>query len=496
MVDKYLNFLYGLSCNRIGKVGIALTTGAFLTFIAIEIPRWLGILTNTYIGLLTYLILPTLFVLGLLLIPIAWSRYRRESGKTTRELLEARFQRDDVEPRLLGARLVLTVVGLSLVNVLFLGIVSARALVFMDDPVFCGTACHSVMHPEWITYQDSPHARVACVECHVGEGTEAMVASKLNGAYQMLSVALDLYERPIPTPVHQLRPARETCEKCHWPDQFYGQRLERIIRYAADEASTPRYTTLSLKVDTGTRAGVAGIHWHVAEANEVRYASVADGREEMLWVEARRPDGSYERFENRRLRGDGGASDAVRVMDCVDCHNRATHVYEDPAEAIDERLSTGAIDRRLPFIKREGLRALTRRYPSAEVAGAQIAEHVDRFYGRLDPVAAGRRAAAVDEAARVLREIYDRNVHHGMNVTWGAYPDHLGHKGTAGCLRCHNPDLVSDRGRHISQDCTLCHSIIAYGSDTPFEFLKQVTEGDGEAEMHRYLRQEFLRSLE
>ncbi len=168
---------------------------------------------------------------------------------------------------------------------------------FMDSAEFCGTACHSVMNPEWTTYQASPHARVACVECHVGEGVGALVNSKLNGAWQMVSATFDLYERPIPTPVHQLRPARETCEKCHWPSKFYGSRLQTRIAYENDEASTPRYTTLNLKIDAGA-AGDTGVHWHISPGKEVRYASVDDEREEMIWVESLQPDGNVRRFVN------------------------------------------------------------------------------------------------------------------------------------------------------------------------------------------------------
>ena len=148
------------------------------------------------------------------------------------------------------------------------------------------------MNPEWTTYQASPHAHVACVECHVGEGVGALVDSKLNGAWQMVSATFDLYERPIPTPVHQLRPARETCEKCHWPDKFYGSRLQTRVSYEDDEASR-RATRPSTSRSTPEPPATTGVHWHIAPSNEVRYASVDDEREEMIWVESRQPDGSY-----------------------------------------------------------------------------------------------------------------------------------------------------------------------------------------------------------
>ena len=493
MLQRYLNFVYGLSCNWVGKTGIALATGSFVTFVALEIPRLLGVLTNAYLGLLTYLLLPTLFVLGLLLIPLGWRRYRIASGRSTADLLGERFSPEDVEARPQGARLLVTVTVLSLVNVVFLGAVSLRALRFMDGAEFCGTACHSVMNPEWVTYQKSPHARVACIECHVGEGVDALIDSKLNGAYQLLSITFDLYERPIPTPVHQLRPARETCEKCHWPAKFYGKRLKTLARYGSDRASTPEYTTLSLKVDTGVTPGSGGIHWHVAAANEVRYASVDDQRKRMIWVEVRRPDGTYERFENQSLPGTAARAQDVRSMDCVDCHNRATHIYQNPARAVDEKLASGRLNRSLPYIRRESLRALTRSYVSGEAAQAGIARHLEQFYTDAAPVGMLSR---VDAAIEEVQGIYARNVHHGMRITWGSYPSFIGHEGGGGCFRCHNSYLVNGQGSSIGEECTLCHSMLAYESASPFKFLESADASDPERAMGAYLRGEFMKSYD
>jgi hypothetical protein len=490
---KYLRYVNALSVNWIGRLGVVLTTSSFVTFVILEIARLAGIFENAYAGLVTYLSLPLLFVVGLVLIPLGWRKLRRDSGIHTRELLVARFGEADTRRGFFGSRVFLGVGALTLLNVVFLGMASARMLAFMDTPHFCGTACHSVMSPEWTTYQESPHARVHCVECHVGEGVGALIDSKISGMRQIVSVTFDLLERPIPTPVHDLRPSRETCEHCHWPDKFYGRRLKTLSRYAKDEASTPAHTTLALKIDAGTGGIRAGIHWHIAEENEIRYISVDDEREEMIWVEVRQPDGTYKRYTNRRLRGEGEEAEP-RVLDCVDCHNRATHIYEDPGDAVDGRLALGLVDRSLPYVKRAMLAALTAGYNDEAQAVEGIEDEIRGYYRRAHPQVARSRSEAIDEMVTVARAVYRRNIHHQMNIDWNTYPTHIGHRGGGGCFRCHNPDMVANDGEAVSSDCTLCHSILAYESDRAFAFVQPPDSTSRDYRMHEYLMREFVAS--
>ena len=505
MTRRFRVFVRGLSTNWIGTAGVVLTTTAFILFVFLEILRIAGIVTNTYVGLVTYMTLPALFLFGLLLIPLGWRRYRKSTGYSTRELLSKRFPPELVEPKPFGSRLLGMISLLTLVNVLFLGLGGARMLHFMDQPVFCGTACHGVMIPEWTAYQDSPHAHVKCVECHVGEGAEALIDAKLNGLWQIVSATFHLYEKPIPTPVHQLRPARETCEKCHWPARFYGDRIKVVPHYLPDSTSTPTYTTLALKVGSG-KGGRGQIHWHVAPNHEVRYASVGDEREEMLWVEMRGPDGNVRRFTNRTLvadaveEGDPGvagkdaAEEAVRTMDCVDCHNRATHIYEDPERAVDRAIAQGKIDRGLPFVKRQALGALIGSYAGVKAAMAGIQADLAGYYARHYRRETASLQPELDRAVATVQAIYRRNIHPHMNVTWNPYPDHLGHRGGGreGCFRCHNRDMVDAEGKAIPYDCTLCHSILSYDSPDRFQFLLPVREKDPNRAMHRFLQTEFL----
>jgi hypothetical protein len=496
MLRTYLDFIRALAVDRLGRAGVILVTASFITFVVMQAAILLGIVGNAYVGLIVYLLFPLLFVVGLVLIPIAWARRRRVTGLTTRELMASQFGPDGVEADIAGSKVFRTVAILTLANVLILGIASLMMLHFMDSAEFCGTACHSVMSPEWSTYQASPHARVACVECHVGEGVGALVNSKLNGAWQMVSAAFDLYERPIPTPVHQLRPARETCEKCHWPEKFYGSRLVSRVAFADDEASTPSYTTLNLKIDPGA-AGASGVHWHVDADNQVRYASVGDERREMIWVEAEQPDGSVRRWVNTRLTA--GAESGIteqRVMDCVDCHNRATHIYKRPDEAVDALIQLGAIDRRLPFIRREAVKALRGDYPSRDAAEDGIRAGLGAFYRRAYPDDVAAWLDRIDAAVDELVEVWARNIHPGMRVEWGAYPSFLGHSESPGCFRCHTRDLQDAEGGWISDDCTLCHSILAYGEAAPFAYLDPAIEGARNRPMHEYLHDEFLESVD
>jgi nitrate/TMAO reductase-like tetraheme cytochrome c subunit len=496
MFKLYLNFLRGITTNWIVALGVALTTASFLLFIIFLLLSLAGAITNAYVGLLIYLTLPTCFVLGILLIPIGWFLHKSSSGKTTDELLAERFDPEEVKPRFYGSSVVGMILLLTAINLVFFGGASMTMLRFMDQANFCGTACH-VMNPEWTAYQESPHARVACVDCHVGERTEAVVQSKFSGMRQIAQLAMDSYTRPIPTPVHQLRPSRETCENCHWAAKKHGRRLKLITHYQRDEASTPRYTTLNIKIGSND-GGRKVIHWHASKDDLVRYASVDDKREEIIWVEAMQEDGAYKRYTNRTLVSKITDDEIVRSMDCVDCHNRVTHVYEDPSEGIDRRIAETMLDRSLPYLKREALAAVTRDYPDRRAAMEGIERRLHFFYRRNYPDLATAKRVEIDNAVSTLQAFYLRNIHPEMSVTWNSYPDQLGHPAREkGCFRCHNENIVDEAGRPIEDECTLCHSIIANDSPDPFRFQMTVQEsGDPDAPMHRYLKEEFLSTLQ
>ncbi len=496
-MKRFQLFIRGISTNWTGTVGVALTTSSFLMFVFFELLQMAGILTNSYVGLISYMALPALFIFGLILVPIGWWKFRRATGRSTSELLTQRFPDDMTKAKRLGSSLVATIALLTLLNLVFLGIGGARMLSFMDTSEFCGTACHDVMEPEWVAYQNSPHAHVKCVECHVGEGAQALLDAKLNGLWQVVSATFDLYERPIPTPVHQLRPASETCQHCHWPEKFYGDRIVTYEKFAMDEASTSSHTTLALKVGGGKGQKEGTIHWHVADENEVRYLAVDEDRMHMEWVEVKQGD-KFHRYTNRKLNKAAikhpvsEEHSGVRSMDCVDCHNRATHIYQDPETAINEAMSAGTIDKSLPWAKRVALEALTSSYRDKATAMIGIENSVRGYYSRDlgdDNLATSQ---ATDEMIEALRGIYNQNIFPFMKVDWNTYTSHLGHREDTGCFRCHNEGMTDDAGTAIPYDCTLCHSILAMDSATEFQFLLPTDKSDPDQKMHEYLRDEFL----
>jgi formate-dependent nitrite reductase cytochrome c552 subunit len=147
-------------------------------------------------------------------------------------------------------------------------------------------------------------------------------------------------------------------------------------------------------------------------------------------------------------------------MDCVDCHNRPSHPFDaTPAKGVDRALARGVIPTTLPFIKREATAALTATYPSSTAAVDAIAARLREFYRvNYNDVYMGRRQE-VERAVSGTQLLYRRNIFPDMNVTWGTYPNNIGHMNFPGCFRCHDDSHKTKDGKTIGQDCTLCHSI-------------------------------------
>jgi hypothetical protein len=366
---------------------------------------------------------------------------------------------------------------LTIVNVVILGTASYKGVEVMDSTAFCGATCHSVMTPEYTAYRRSPHARVKCVACHIGPGADWFVKSKLSGAWQVVATAFDLYPRPIPTPIHNLRPARETCEQCHWPTKFVGDRLKVITHYSDDEANTGLKTVLLMRVGGVEGRKSQGIHWHVDPAIRIRYLS-DESREHIHEVELTRADGTVLTFtrpgEKDGVPAEGEAAESPqgwRVMDCVDCHNRPTHIYRMPEDAIDAAIEQGRIDRSLPYVRREGLKLLREDYASHEEARRSIADRLGAFYSEQYPQLAADGREKIEQASRVLGDLFCTNVFPSMKVEWGTYPSHIGHMNDPGCFRCHDDELQASDGQTVPQDCDTCHTLLAMEEKSP-EVLK------------------------
>ena len=456
------DFVAAITSNWISLIGTLLTTATavlIVTFLFLEI---LGFHSGPYLGILTFLILPMLFVLGLVLIPVGTLLARRRARKLGEDVVTARklpvIDFNDPRTRNVG----LVVVALTLVNLVIVAGATYKGVHVMDSTAFCGTTCHTVMQPEFTAYQRSPHSRVDCVDCHIGPGANWFVKSKISGAWQLVAVTLDLYPRPIPTPVHDLRPARDTCEQCHWPEKFVGDKLRVSTHFEEDEANTETKTVMLLKVGGIQGLEARGIHWHVDPKNQIRYLA-DESRETIYDVELSLPDGSTKLFR----KGDAPEGAEWRTMDCVDCHNRPTHVYRPPDDEVDLAIHEGRIDRSLPFVRREGLKALLAEYDSHEAARAGIATAIDAFYTEQYPQVRQEKAAAIDAAAEYLGEIYASNVFPAMNVSWDTYPNHIGHEDSPGCYRCHDRRHRTEKRERISKDCETCHTILAEREQDP-----------------------------
>lgn len=462
-----LDFFKRIIRTRLGLAGAVLTTASGFLVVLFFVLGMAGLEESPYLGIFAYLVLPAIFVIGLLLIPLGLWLERRRLRRAGQQPLPV----FDLNERSTRHR-VLLFAALTSANVIILAAASWKSVEVMDRSAFCGS-CHKVMDPEFTAYSRSPHSRVACVQCHIGPGASWFVKSKLSGAWQVVSVTFDLYPRPIPTPVKNLRPSRDTCEQCHWPTRFVGDRLRVLTHYADDEASTPKKTVLLMHVGGGEVG--RGIHWHVSGGVGIRY--LADPkRENVQTVEVTRPDGTvdvYEAEPDEKAPPPDRSRLAWRIMDCVDCHNRPTHQFRPAAFEVDAVLDEAQIDRSLPFVKREAMKAITATYPSREAAREGIRAALSSFYEKQYPQVWAAKKDAVLAAARALEEAWGHNVWPQMNIRWGTYPSELGHEQTTGCWRCHDEKHATKDGRTITQDCDACHAVLADGEESP-AILKQL----------------------
>jgi hypothetical protein len=457
-----------LGQNPLSLIGAILTTSGAITMLAF----WAYELvkagpTRPYAGIVFFFILPSIFVLGLILMPVGGllRRYQlRRQGK-----LPHVYPTIDLRQPILQRAFILVVV-MTFVNVALMGTASYKAVEHMDSVEFCGQTCHSVMAPEYAAYLNSPHSRVACVDCHIGSGAPWFVRAKISGVRQLFAVNLKTYSRPIPSPVHNLRPARETCEQCHWPERFTGDKLVVRTKYADDEQNTPSTTVLLLKIGGRATQGLVGIHGrHLAAAERIEYVST-DGRRQVIprvtYTEDSGKKVDYVSDEVKTTPADLARAER-RKMDCVDCHNRPTHAFELPERAMDEALAAGRIDRQLPYVKKEGVAVLRVEYPDRTTASQKIAAAITDFYRTKYPQIYQNERPVVETAAQQVTAIYMRNVFPEMRLTWGTHPNNIGHDDFLGCFRCHDGKHKAPDGRVINDDCSACHQILAMEEKDP-----------------------------
>lgn len=365
----------------------------------------------------------------------------------------------DLNDRRQRRRVIAFFIGGALVLLLF-PLIGFRAATYMDSPEFCGELCHTVMRPELVAYQNSPHARVDCVNCHIGLGADWLVRSKISGTRQVLAVLTKTYSTPIESPVKELRPARETCERCHWPQKFTEDRIRVYRTYDVNEANTERLRVQAFRVGGGRGDSVAGIHWHIA-AN-VWYLALDEKRQDIAWVGVEKADGKFMEYVNTAKAGEitpEHIEKEKRLMDCIDCHNRATHVFRSPEEMVDEAMALGLIDPSLPFIKKMAMETLSSLNPSTADANNK-AETIPEFYKDSYPQVYEEQKKAVDGAVTELKDIAASVSFPEMKVDWTTYPSNLGHTKSPGCFRCHGKLVNLAAGGKVTvirAGCDLCH---------------------------------------
>ncbi len=345
---------------------------------------------------------------------------------------------------------------------------------YTESAEFCGTVCH-VMIPQFDRYNASAHANVECTKCHIGPGASFFVKSKIDGLRQVYAVLTDTYERPIPSPVHDLRPARDICEQCHNPATFRDNIIRNVFHYSSDAANTPIQSTFILKMGGWEEyTGVSeGIHWHIAAP--VYYIAADEQRQVMLWVGVEQPDGTLKEYYSRDMLTmaqtafveEAFKSGDVRQMDCIDCHNRTAHLIPEPEVAVDQALKAGKIFDDLPYIRREAVAILTPTYSSKEAGYAAI-DGLDDFYQQNYAANYKEIEKEIQDAIDELKVIFDQSQFPEMGLSWSTTPNNARHTPTLGCFRCHDDKHinVAEDGQEIaviSAKCNLCHTVPIVG---------------------------------
>jgi len=447
--------------------------GAFLVFLSVGLLAFFILLdivaglANPYLGIIAYLILPAILVIGLLLVPLdSWLERRRIArGGPEYPVIDLcdPYQR----------RIATFFAAASVLVLVVMTVVTYKGVEYMDTTTFCGKVCHRVMIPEYTAYRRSSHASVACIECHIGPGAPWFVRSKLSGIPQIWHYTIGDYDRPLKTPVRALRPSRDTCEHCHTPQAFYGSTLHTTITYDQDRDNTRKVTTMLMRVGSGGVPG-SGIHSHIV--SRIYYLPAVPNLSEIAWVSVRRPDGSAQEFVNPDYKDKLGSirkRQQVRFMDCIDCHNRAAHDFEPFEVLLDDAITRQRVDPTLPFIKKLAMEAVgeIRGVPTeAEKRGTiNRIRQIQRYYQRGLPDVYWSRLGDIRRSVRAIAEVYDGSVFPHMRV-WpgirtpgsppeepGTYPNWRTH---TGCFRCHGvlQATGSGRGTEVSSDCNFCHT--------------------------------------
>ncbi len=482
LTDIVTAFAKGIGRSRISLMGAMIVTVVFPFLFGAIMYDLIWHIGNTYVAALIYMVLGPAFIGGLVMVFLGLFFFK---GKEEVRLFTLEYLRDYfTDPAKFSKmrKLVFFAVFLTGINLFIMGLLAYRGYHYMESVGFCGQFCHTVMNPEYTAYTNSPHSRVACVECHIGSGATWFVKSKVSGARQLFAVALDTYPRPIETPVHGLRPARDTCEECHRPEKFHGDKLVIKDKFLEDEQNTHVQTVLLMKIGSaGDRTtSASGIHWHVAPENKITYKAADWERSEIPEVILSKADGTEVVYRSPETPQEGAEYADVREMDCIDCHNRPSHIYLPAGRAIDNKILEGIIPGELPYIKKMAMEVVQKDHASQDEARTAIASELNSYYQKNYPELVKKQPKLLEQAIAGVQAAYTENVFPEMNIQWGTYTNHIGHTedfdSSFGCLRCHNDEHESESGEVISMDCDTCHLVLAQDEENP-EILQNMGSG-------------------
>ena len=455
--------------NYISFVGMAIAA-ASLTSIVLLLLVGLGGIENPYTDLITFIFVPSILGFGLFIILVGVLYERRRRRHLTHDEIAAYPVLDLNDPR--RRRSLILFMCLAFMFLFMSAFGSYRAFEYTESVTFCGQACHDVMKPEFVAYNASAHAKIRCVECHVGGGTEAYVKSKFNGMRQLYGVVTGHYNRPIKTPVHNMRVASETCQKCHWSEKFNGDQIKVFNHYEYDEKNSLNQTRMLIKVGGGSLAGgpIGGIHWHMSINNEITFISSDDRRQVIPWVRMKDATGRITDFKTKdaTLLPQDIEQSPKRKMDCIDCHNRPAHNYLSPNQAVDQAFDSGRLDASLPFLKAKAVETLSKPYSTNDEAVEAISTDITNYYHTNYPDIYTANAAAVGGAVAELQRLYQTYFFPEMKTDWSSHPNNIGHYNAQGCFRCHDGQHFAPDGKVIRNECSICHTTIdqSFGGKT------------------------------
>jgi hypothetical protein len=370
-----------LSGNWISRTGVFLVTAA-VVFGILLLPASLGHPSgNPYFGILAFLILPAVFLGGLLLIPIGIAMKRRHGPSDTGPL-----HLTSANPEWM--KLVRFLAVATVMNIAIAGYAAFGAVSYMDSNSFCGKACHVVMAPEHTALAAGSHAQVECVACHVGPGAAGFIKAKMGGIRQLAMLATNTYSRPIPGAADRMIPAKKRCQQCHSLVRQTDDKLVVLSRFNDDEQNTPATTVLAV---------------HVSKIHSTH----------------------------------------VDNLDCLECHNRPAHRFQSAEDGVDAAIAQGAIARELPFARKQGVAILQKPYATREIAAAQIPAAFADYYRQAYPDVASKNSAEIARAGAGLAAIYARNVYPDLKLGWNSHPSNLGHTEAPGCFRCHEGGAIT-----------------------------------------------------